>query len=38
MQGRDQVSEAYDTPHDIGVLRISKMPDGQVRAVKVKTD
>ena len=31
MQGRDQVSEAYDTTHDIGVLRISKMPDGHRR-------
>jgi hypothetical protein len=25
------VSEAHDTPHDIGVLRISKMPDGHRR-------
>ena len=31
MQGGDQVSEAYDTPHDIGVLRIAKMPDGHRR-------
>lgn len=27
MQRGDQVSEAYDPPYDVGVLRISKMPD-----------
>lgn len=25
------MSKAYDTPHDVGVLRISKMPDGYRR-------
>jgi hypothetical protein len=28
MQGGDQVREAYDTAYDVGVLRISKVPDG----------
>ena len=28
MQGGNQVGEAYDAAYDVGVLRISKMPDG----------
>jgi hypothetical protein len=31
MQGRDQVGEAYDTTYDVGLLRVSKMPDGYGR-------
>jgi hypothetical protein len=31
MQGGDQVGEAYDTTYDLGLLRVSKMPDGYGR-------
>jgi hypothetical protein len=31
MKSGDQVSEAQNATHDIGVLRISKMPDGYRR-------